>query len=60
MLIYQPQVENWDGDLIDLRPAVAIKAAGSEAETFGAISRIRMRGPHNNSRASVPPDLHHT
>jgi hypothetical protein len=36
-LIYQPQVSAWDGNQIQIRAAVAIKPAGSNAQTYGSI-----------------------
>jgi hypothetical protein len=35
--IYQPQVESWDGNQIQLRAAVSIKPAGAPAPSFGAV-----------------------
>src|ERR1700710_1415321 len=37
VLLYQPQVQSWNGDIITFRAAVAIKPAGAKDETFGAI-----------------------
>jgi len=37
LLEYQPQVDAWDGNLLDFRAAVGVKAAGSNQETFGVI-----------------------
>ena len=37
VLVYSPQVNSWDGNLLDFRSAVAIKASGTGAETFGVI-----------------------
>ena len=37
VLVYQPQVERWEGNRLDFRAAVAAKASGSNAETFGVI-----------------------
>ena len=37
VLIYQPQVNKWDGNQIDFRAAVAIKPTGAKDETFGVI-----------------------
>jgi hypothetical protein len=37
VLIYQPQVEAWDGNQIKVRAAVALQAVGSEPTVFGAI-----------------------
>ena len=37
MLVYQPQVNKWDGNQIDFRAALAIKPTGAKAETFGVI-----------------------
>ena len=37
MLVYQPQVNKWDGNRIDFRAALAIKPTGAKDETFGVI-----------------------
>jgi len=37
LLVYQPQVNSWDGNLLDYRAAVGVKPAGSDQETFGVI-----------------------
>ena len=37
MLVYQPQVNKWEGNQIDFRAAVAIKPTGAKDETFGVI-----------------------
>jgi hypothetical protein len=37
VLVYQPQVEKWEGNRLDFRAAVAAKASGAKAETFGVI-----------------------
>jgi hypothetical protein len=37
VLVYSPQVNSWDGNVLDFRSAVGIKAAGTGAETFGVI-----------------------
>ncbi len=37
VLVYQPQVTSWDGNVIKFRSAVALKATGAKAETFGVI-----------------------
>ena len=37
MLVYQPQVNKWDGNQIDFRAALAIKVTGAKDETFGVI-----------------------
>lgn len=36
-LIYLPQVNAWEGNRLSFRAAVAVKATGSDAETFGVI-----------------------
>ena len=36
-LIYQPQVESWDGNQIQVRAAVSIKPTGAPAPSFGAV-----------------------
>ena len=37
LLVYQPQVDSWDGNLLDFRAAVGVKSTGSDQETFGVI-----------------------
>ncbi len=37
VLVYQPQVNKWDGNQIDFRAALAIKVTGAADETFGVI-----------------------
>ena len=37
VLVYQPQVEKWEGNRLDFRAAVAVRASGSKEETFGVI-----------------------
>jgi hypothetical protein len=37
LFVYQPQINSWDGNLLDFRAAVGVKAAGSDQETFGVI-----------------------
>jgi len=37
MLVYQPQVNSWQGNLLDFRAAVGVKPAGPGQETFGVI-----------------------
>jgi hypothetical protein len=37
VLVYQPQVNKWDGNQIDFRAAVAIQPVGAKEETFGVI-----------------------
>jgi len=37
LLVYQPQVNSWEGNLLDYRAAVGVKPAGSDQETFGVI-----------------------
>ena len=37
VLVYQPQVNKWDGNRIDFRSALAIKPTGAKEETFGVI-----------------------
>jgi hypothetical protein len=36
-IVYQPQVEAWDGNQIKVRAAVALQAVGSEPTVFGAV-----------------------
>src|SRR5215472_9997020 len=37
LLVYQPQVNSWNGDQLDFRCAVAIKPTGAKEETFGVV-----------------------
>ena len=37
VLVYQPQVNSWVGNQIDLRAALAIKPTGATQETFGVV-----------------------
>jgi hypothetical protein len=37
VLVYQPQVNKWDGNRIDFRAAMAIKVTGAKDESFGVI-----------------------
>jgi hypothetical protein len=37
LLVYQPQVESWDGNVLSYRAAVGVKAAGTDQETFGVM-----------------------
>ena len=37
VLVYQPQINAWDGNKLDFRAAVAVKPAGSQEETFGSV-----------------------
>ncbi len=36
-LVYQPQIEAWNGNQVQIRAAVSIKPAGAEAQIFGAV-----------------------
>jgi hypothetical protein len=38
VLIYQPQVNSWTGNVLNFRAAVALKPTGAEAPTYGVIS----------------------
>jgi len=37
LLVYQPQVEKWEGNRIDFRAAVSARTDGATGETFGVI-----------------------
>jgi hypothetical protein len=37
VLMYQPQVNSWVGNQIDLRAALALKPAGAQQESFGVV-----------------------
>lgn len=37
VLVYQPQVNKWDGNQLDFRSALAIKPTGAMAESFGVV-----------------------
>src|SRR5215475_15805041 len=38
VLIYQPQINSWSGNVLDFRSAVALKPSASQAQTFGVVS----------------------
>jgi hypothetical protein len=38
--VYQPQLEKWEGDRLELRSAVAVKEAGAEEPTYGVIALV--------------------
>ncbi|MBL8414615.1 MAG: hypothetical protein JNM42_09285 [Propionivibrio sp.] len=37
VLVYQPQINSWNGNKIDFRAALAIKPSGAQEETFGVV-----------------------
>jgi hypothetical protein len=37
LLVYQPQVESWEGNTLKFRSAVAVRPTGAKDETFGVI-----------------------
>lgn len=37
VLVYQPQINTWNGNRIDFRVALAIKPVGTKEETFGVV-----------------------
>ena len=37
LLVYQPQINSWQGNLLDFRAAVGVKPTGSDQEIFGVI-----------------------
>ena len=37
VLVYQPQINRWDGNRLDFRAAVAIQPVGAKQETFGVL-----------------------
>lgn len=37
VLVYQPQINTWNGNQIDFRVALAIKPVGAQEETFGVV-----------------------
>ncbi|MFI5342084.1 MAG: hypothetical protein ACHQ7N_19880, partial [Candidatus Methylomirabilales bacterium] len=37
LLLYQPQVNSWGGNLVDFRAAVSVRPTGSDQETYGVI-----------------------
>ena len=37
LLVYQPQVESWSGNMLTFRSAVAVRPAGAKDEVFGVI-----------------------
>ncbi len=37
VLVYQPQINSWDGNKLDLRAAIAIQPVGATQESFGVV-----------------------
>ncbi len=37
VLVYQPQINSWNGNLLDFRAALAVKPVGAKDETYGVI-----------------------
>jgi len=37
-LVYQPQVNTWQGNVLDFRAAIAVRPAGATQETYGVVS----------------------
>ena len=37
LLVYQPQINSWEGNLIDFRAAVGVTPTGSNQQTFDVI-----------------------
>ena len=57
VLVYQPQVNKWDGNQIDFRAAVAIKPTGAKEETFGVIFATARTQVDKVARTVVFEDL---
>ena len=57
VLVYQPQVNKWDGNRIDFRAALAIKPTGAKDETFGVIFATARTQVDKVARTVVFEDL---
>ena len=57
LLVYQPQVEKWEGNRLDFRAAVSAKAVGASTETFGVIWATARTEVNRESRLVTLEDL---
>ncbi len=57
VVIYQPQVEAWDGNQIQIRAAVSVKPAGAAAPSFGAVFATARTEVDRTMRTVVFNDL---
>ena len=57
VLVYQPQVNKWEGNQIDFRAALAIKPVGAKEETFGVIFATARTQVDQVARTVVFEDL---
>ena len=60
LLIYQPQVDKWDGNQIEIHTAVAIKPTGAQVETFGSIFATARTEVDGVARTVMFQDIHIT
>src|SRR5436190_4223720 len=60
LLVYQPQVDKWEGNRIAFRAAVAIKPTGEKQETFGVVLATARTQVDKVARTVVFEDLHVT
>ena len=57
VLLYQPQVNQWNGNQLDFRAAVAIKPQGAETETYGSIFATARTLVDHNARTVTLENL---
>lgn len=57
VLVYQPQVEAWNGNQIQLRAAMALQPAGTKAETFGTVFATARTEVDHETRTVVFSDI---
>ncbi|MBP7081484.1 MAG: hypothetical protein KBA96_10250 [Rhodocyclaceae bacterium] len=55
--IYQPEVDAWDGNQIQVRGAVSIKATGSEVVSFGSVSATARTEVDRSARTVTIQDV---
>jgi len=56
-LVYQPQINSWDGNRIDFRAAVAIQPVGAKQESFGVLFATARTQVDKVARTVVFEDL---
>jgi hypothetical protein len=57
MLVYQPQVDAWDGNQMQLRAAVSVKPADSKAQVFGVVLATARTGVDRAARTVLMNDV---
>ncbi len=56
-LVYQPQVNRWDGNRLDFRAAVALQPSGAQQETYGVVFASARTHVDRAARTVVLDDL---